>query len=123
MPKRSPSVVPAASHPLAQEILIGMPDWRSQHPKATLREMEDELDRRWARVRARMLEDLALESAAAHWQDRPSAEHPRCLHCGGDLQSRGDNDRILQTHGGQDLTLTRSYAWCPTCQVGLFPPG
>src|SRR5262245_12877267 len=52
-------------HLMTEDILSGMREWRAQHPKATLREMEDELDARWARVRARMLEDMALASSAA----------------------------------------------------------
>lgn len=115
--------IPPSSHPPTQDILLGMSDWRAQHPKATLRAIEDELDVRLARLRARMLEDLALESAAAHWQDQSAQERPPCPHCGDTLQARGTKPRILQTHGGIDLTLARSYGWCPTCQVGLFPPG
>lgn len=50
---------------MTTEIIAGMREWRLQHPKATLRAIEHQLDSRWARVRARMLEDLALASAAA----------------------------------------------------------
>lgn len=50
---------------MTTEITAGMREWRLQHPKATLRAIEHQLDSRWARVRARMLEDLALASAAA----------------------------------------------------------
>ncbi len=114
---------PASAHPPTQVLLLGMADWRSQHPKATLREIELELDARLNRLRARMLEDLALESAATQWSDVHAQERPRCPQCAGDLQARGSKSRILQTHGGIDLTLERSHGWCPTCQVGLFPPG
>jgi hypothetical protein len=41
---------------LTQDVMTGMRDWRAQHPKATLREMEQELDTRLNRMRARMLE-------------------------------------------------------------------
>ena len=44
-------------HRMTEEIMAGMRDWRLPHPKATLREMEPNSIRRWARVRARMLED------------------------------------------------------------------
>jgi|GEM_PF-5716697 len=44
---------------MTEEIMSGMRTWRAQHPIATLREMEDELDARWTRVRARMLEDYS----------------------------------------------------------------
>lgn len=109
-------------HHLTEEIMTGMREWRSHHPKATLREMETELDTRLARVRARMLEDMALSSAAADWADTPSALHPTCPDCGTPLQGRGSGTRTLQTHGGQDLTLLRSYGVCPACGAGLFPP-
>jgi len=42
----------------ALELMSGMTEWRQQHPKATLREMEAELDERVAQLRAKMLEDM-----------------------------------------------------------------
>jgi predicted RNA-binding Zn-ribbon protein involved in translation (DUF1610 family) len=108
-------------HQLTEEILTGMHEWRQQHPKATLREMENELDARWAKVRARMLQDMALQSVATAWKHTHAAAHPTCPHCGAALEDRGAHSRDLQTHGGQTITLERSYGVCPTCQVGLFP--
>jgi hypothetical protein len=99
-----------------------MQAWRTQHPKATLREIEIELDARLNRMRARMLEDLALTSAAANWTETPSAEPPRCAQCHEPLQDDGSKPRRLQTHGGEVLTLERSYGVCPACGAGLFPP-
>lgn len=110
-------------HDLTQEVMTGIRDWRLQHPKATLREIETELDARWARVRACMLEDLALQSAAAAWQDARPDQQPCCRDCDTPLQERTTQPRTLQTHGGQDLTLERSYGVCPACGTGLFPPG
>ena len=66
-------------HRLTEEMMTGMREWRSQHPKATLREMENELDARWVRVRARMLEDMALASVAASWADTPNGSRPSVL--------------------------------------------
>jgi hypothetical protein len=107
---------------LSHDILTGMREWRLQHPQATLAEIEAALDERWYRVRARMLEDLALQSSAATWQTTIPAEHPTCPDCGGPLKSRGRQPRHLKTHGGQQLTLTRSYGYCPKCRKGHFPP-
>ena len=59
-------------HQMTEEITAGMREWRLQHPQATLRAIEHELDTRWARVRARMLEDLALASAATNWAATPA---------------------------------------------------
>lgn len=100
----------------------GMREWRAQHPKATLREMEDERDAQWVRVRARMLEDMALASAAVDWTETPTGQHPTCPDCSQALQLRGSDTRTLQTHGGQDVTLARRYGTCPACGAGLFPP-
>ena len=58
---------------LAADVMIGMKDWRVAHPRATLREIETALDERLARMRARMLEDLALASPAADWDGRPES--------------------------------------------------
>jgi hypothetical protein len=112
-----------AWHTLSADILGGMRDWRVAHPHATLREMETELDVRWARLRARMLEDMALASTAADWAAAPSTAQPICPHCDQPLVARGQHTRHLQTHGGRELALTRSYGVCPSCQEGLFPPG
>lgn len=109
-------------HRMSEEIMRGMREWRAQHPKATLRAMEDELDRRWARVRARMLEDMALASAAADWTATPDDQHPTCPDCGQPLQLRGSDTRTLQTHGGQDVRLERRYGTCSACGAGFFPP-
>ena len=106
---------------LSSEILTGMHEWRLQHPDATLTEIEQALDQRWYRLRARMLEDLALEREAANWQSK-AADRPTCPDCGRTLIRRGRQPRQLKTHGGHELTLTRSYGYCPFCKKGHFPP-
>ena len=111
-----------AWHRMTAEIMSGMREWRIAHPKATLREMEHELDHRWVRVRARMLEDMALASVAADWSASPPELQPTCPDCGQPLQLRGTDVRTLQTHGGQDILLERQYATCSACGAGLFPP-
>jgi hypothetical protein len=107
---------------LSAEILTGMREWRLSHPKATLREIEQALDQRWYRLRARMLHDVALQSVAADWQQTTTSERPTCRVCGTALISRGKRTRQLKTHGGYKITLDRSYGLCPTCKKGLFPP-
>jgi hypothetical protein len=106
---------------LSHDILSGMHEWRLQHPDATLTEIEQALDQRWYRLRARLLEDLALEREAANWQ-ATAADRPTCPDCGRTLIRRGRQPRHLKTQGGHDLTLTRSYGSCPACKKGYFPP-
>ncbi len=108
---------------LAEEVLTGMKEWRVQHPKATLREIETALDERLGKLRARMLEDAALASAATEVSQMAEGERPVCPHCGTRLAARGPQTRRLTTQHEQTLTLRRSYAVCPQCGAGLFPPG
>jgi hypothetical protein len=108
---------------LAEGVITGMTDWRRQHPQATLAEIEAALDARLARLRAQMLQDAALASAASQWSEAPAGERPACPTCGTALVSRGRGTRHLETHGGVEITLERRYGVCPVCQTGLFPPG
>jgi hypothetical protein len=108
-------------HDVASEVLSGFHTWRTQHPTATLSELEDALDSRWAVARARLLEDAALASAAADWPRR--GVRPVCPHCGAAMHSDGREARRLTTTGEQTLTLRRTRARCPACGTGLFPPG
>jgi hypothetical protein len=108
---------------LAEEVLIGMKEWRLQHPRASFAEIEQALDERWAKARARILQDAALTSAAADPTRAPPEERPRCAECGTLLEARGQATRHLQTSYGQEVALRRSYAVCPACGQGLFPPG
>lgn len=107
---------------LSAELTRQMREWRLAHPKASLREIETELDTRLSHLRARLLEDLAHTSAAASWAQTPASEQPLCPDCQYPLDDRGAKTRSLQTHGGQELQLQRRYAVCPACGAGLFPP-
>lgn len=108
---------------LSNELLNGMKEWRIQHPKAPLREIETALDKRMAQLRAKMLQDLALASKQADLSQVPKEERPVCPHCGTPLGPRGKHQRRLQTNGETEIVLNRSYATCPKCETGFFPPG
>jgi hypothetical protein len=108
---------------LSEEVMTGMAEWRVQHPRATFSEIEAAVDERLARVRARMLQDTALASAAADLSTRPAEERPCCPECGHVLEAHGQEERTLRTTYDRPVTLRRSYARCPACEVGLFPPG
>ena len=107
----------------AESVWTGMADWRVAHSKATLSEIEEALDERLNRVRARVLADLALASAAADVSAASPEERPRCERCGAVLHARGPSERTLRTQGGAEVRLRRAYATCPTCGDGAFPPG
>jgi RNase P subunit RPR2 len=110
-------------HELTEEVISGMAEWRMQHPRATLREIEQAVDERLAGVRARLVQDAALRSAQTDIGALPAAERPVCRQCGTVLEARGKKTRRLVTTHQREVRLERSYAVCPTGGGGLFPPG
>lgn len=104
----------------AQAVFLGLRDWRAAHPKATLQEIEAEVDRRLATLRGQVLTDVALASTAA---DLSAGAHLVCPDCGGRLRDEGVRQRTLMTTGNASVTLTRDYATCVHCGRRLFPPG
>jgi uncharacterized protein with PIN domain len=110
-------------HALTEEVVSGMAQWRVQHPTATLREIEQAVDARLAGVRARLVEDAVLRSRQADLTALPVAERPVCPDCGAVLEARGKQTRRVTTRHDREIRLARSYAVCPQCGGGLFPPG
>ncbi|GAC1428554.1 MAG: hypothetical protein NVSMB65_01830 [Chloroflexota bacterium] len=106
----------------AEDVFTGMAEWRVAHPRATLREIEEALDGRLAGLRARMLEDLAQASRQRNVAALPVEERPVCTQCGERLAARGTKRRRLTTQHNRQIALERSYAVCPRCGGGLFPP-
>lgn len=108
---------------LAEEVMTGMKEWRLAHRKATFKEIERALDERLAKVRARMLQDVALASAAADLKAAGVEERPDCPECGQRLEDQGQEGRTLTTYYNQQIELSRSYALCSGCGTRVFPPG
>lgn len=107
----------------SEDVLSGVIEWRQQHPKATLQEIEDAVDERLRRLRTRMVEDTVQASRAADWRQQAKEERPRCPQCGTPLVARGKQKRQVQTRSGTPLELERRYGTCPGCGSGFFPPG
>ena len=120
-PRNSEAVIGEGWEGGTQAVFLGLRAWRALHPQATLREIEAELDQRLSRLRAQMLEDLALASAAADLACQ-DAEPPRCPQCGGRLHDAGMRERTLVTVGNEAVHLRRDYATCSQCGSRLFPP-
>ena len=108
---------------LSEQVLSEMQEWRAAHPRATLAEIEAEVEARVVRLRARLVEDAALASPVRDWTGPEAGERPGCPSCGHPLQARGLDTRRLTVPGDQPIELTRRYGTCPTCGTGLFPPG
>ena len=102
----------------ATERFAALDAWRQAHPRATWNEIEAAVDAQLGPLRARLLGDTAVASDAADLR----GERPACPACGERLQAAGSHRR--RPRGEQDVPLDveRSYARCPRCGTGLFPP-
>jgi uncharacterized protein with PIN domain len=47
---------------------------------------------------------------------------PTCPKCGQKMRNKGRRSRRLVTRAGE-VTIERTYYYCPSCREGLFPPG
>jgi hypothetical protein len=92
----------------SEEVITGMAEWRAQHPRATWKESAAALDERLAQVRARMLHDTVLASAATDVRQLPVDERPRCPECGPALEARGQEERTVRPPYERAVTLRRS---------------
>jgi YgiT-type zinc finger domain-containing protein len=110
-------------HRESEEILTGLREWRTAHPTATFAEIQAAVDERVDRLRATLLQEVALASAAAEGAERTTMERPACAACGERMTPRGTRERTLTVQGDEAVTLSRSYWVCPACGTGLFPPG
>ena len=96
-------------------------EWRTDHPKATLAEIEAAVEERLGLARAQLVEELALASAAV--QIGGGSERPPCPACGHVMERHGQQERQVTVAGNRSVRLRRGYARCPACGAGLFPPG
>ena len=100
----------------AAEARAAVQAWRAAHPHATLKQIEQEVDRRLAAARARLVEAAAQAGPV-------EATPPPCPDCGGTMRWEGERTRRLTTTRDQALEPSRRYARCPRCGTGLSPPG
>lgn len=103
--------------------VLGMTQWRKEHPKATWVEIEAAVDEQMNQLRAQVLQDVVQMGESEEWSQKPMAERPKCATCGKALWARGEHTRWMQTTGGEAVKLTRRYGTCPVCGGGFFPPG
>jgi YgiT-type zinc finger domain-containing protein len=103
--------------------VLGISEWRKEHPKATFGEIEAAVDERVNQLRAQLIEDVVQMGETGGWGQKGEEERPNCASCGKLLVVRGERTRYLQTSGGEAIKLRRTYGTCPECGEGFFPPG
>ena len=97
--------------------------WRQEHPRASLTEIENRVDEGLARVRSRMVQEVALASEQTDLRGVAAEKRPRCPGCGRPTMANGRQKRRLISRHEQVLELERSKAFCRACRVSFFPPG
>ena len=91
--------------------------WYGDHPEATYDEMEAKLGEERRGFFGRFLEHSLCQGDLG-----ATPKAPRCKKCGKPMKFKGYPAKTV--HGLEtDARLPRAYYVCPTCQVGLFPPG
>jgi len=91
--------------------------WYQGHPEATFDEMEGELGKH----RRGILGDF-VELSLRQGDLGATPKAPFCEGCGQPMVFKGYPEK--EVHGVEaDAKIPRAYYVCPTCGVGLFPPG
>ena len=103
--------------------VLGMTQWRKEHPTATLAQIEAAVDEQINQLRAQLIQDMVQMGETENWSRMSEEERPRCATCGKLLSARGEQTRFIQTTGGEAVKQTRAYGTCPQCGVGFFPLG
>ena len=106
-------------HEVAQEVLLERNTWREEHPTATMQEIEEEVDTRMARMRAGLVEGVAMSSAAVEAGGRAASVLS-------DVWRRAARARQAGAQAGDDRETNRA----PRAQLrllshlsgGLFSP-
>lgn len=88
--------------------------WRTEHPDATLAEIERGVDGQLAAVRAAMIQQAATTV--------PEETEVRCPACGERMHRNGKRTVTQTTRNEGTLRLTGADYRCPACGAGLFPP-
>ena len=91
--------------------------WYQDHPEATFDEMEAELGKQRRAILGHFLE-LSLRQGDLG----ATPEAPSCRQCGGLMVFKGYPKKEVQGLEA-DAKIPRAYYVCPTCGVGIFPPG
>jgi hypothetical protein len=101
----------------AAELWDDFDAWYEANPEATFDDMDERLGRRRRALLGELLElRLRQDDLGA------TADAPRCKESGNPMVFKGYLERSVQ---GLDVEaeISRAYFYCPTCQVGVFPPG
>src|SRR5436305_14543630 len=76
--------------------VLGMTQWRKEHPHATWAEIEAAVDEQINQLRVQLIQDLVQMGESEAWSELPQEERPSCATCGKQLWTRGEQTRYSQ---------------------------
>ena len=100
-----------------EEMEVQIKRWRQEHPKATLTEIEEAVERELAKLREAIVAGLAQEG------EEEGGEATLCPNCQREMVKNGKKARSLKTKEGKTITLKRQQMRCLECGMTIFPPG
>src|SRR5712692_7271533 len=103
--------------------VLGMTQWRKEHPKATWQEIEAAVDKQINQLRAQLIQDVVQMGETQAWSEIPEEERPRCATCGKPLWASGEQTRFLQTTRGRSGEADAHVWHLPAVWGRLFSPG
>lgn len=89
--------------------------WRKEHPKATLYEIEMEVEKELDQLRQKMLEAVTQENDSEEMGTQ-------CPDCNQPMMRNGKKKRKLKGKGNQEIELKREQLRCSQCGLTFFPP-
>ena len=90
--------------------------WRQEHPKATLTEIEEAVERELAKLREAIVEGMVQA------EGDEEREAMVCPNCQTEMVKNGKKERRLKTKEGKTITLKRQQLRCLQCGMTIFPP-
>jgi hypothetical protein len=92
---------------LSERMLTEISEWRRSHPKAPLRDIEDDVHARTSRLEAPLLQETAHQRTSRSGSGARAQERPACSVWKTPLHARGKRPRKRQGAEGHDITLSR----------------
>ena len=85
--------------------VLGMTQWRKEHPKATWAEIEAAVDERINQLRAQLIQDMVQMGESEQRSQLSQEERPKCVSSGKPLSALAPSRPGLQAEGGRPSFL------------------
>ena len=96
-------------------------EWKGEERAYTFEEIEEEALEIGRAVVREMIGVAVVEEGAKEERERARPE-PDCEGCGRRMRYSGRRGRGMESKVGR-VPIERAYYHCPSCKVGIFPPG